>query len=82
MPLNPSGSLCRRQPHLRIRSAHGSHLPRPVRRGLLLNINNDPVTIKNIEKHTIDHAWALSTSYVRRLWMGAGVRVEAGRWRP
>src|SRR5204862_981777 len=22
-----------------------------------LNINNDPVTIKNIEKHIIDHAW-------------------------
>src|SRR5438874_6979101 len=31
--------------------------PAPCEEACVLNINNDPVTIKNIEKNIIDHAW-------------------------
>ena len=36
----------------------GRICPAPCEEACVLNINNDPVTIKNIEKHIIDHAWA------------------------
>src|SRR5262249_21706082 len=32
--------------------------PAPCEEACVLNINNDPVTIKNIEKNVIDQAWA------------------------
>jgi glutamate synthase (NADPH) small chain len=35
----------------------GRICPAPCEEACVLNINNDPVTIKNIEKHIIDHAW-------------------------
>jgi glutamate synthase (NADPH/NADH) small chain len=36
----------------------GRVCPAPCEEACVLNINNDPVTIKLIEKHIIDHAWA------------------------
>lgn len=36
----------------------GRVCPAPCEEACVLNINNDPVTIKQIEKHIIDHAWA------------------------
>ena len=36
----------------------GRVCPAPCEEACVLNINNDPVTIKSIEKHIIDHAWA------------------------
>jgi glutamate synthase (NADPH/NADH) small chain len=36
----------------------GRICPAPCEEACVLNINDDPVTIKNIEKHIIDHAWA------------------------
>ena len=36
----------------------GRICPAPCEEACVLNINNDPVTIKNIEKHIIDHAFA------------------------
>jgi glutamate synthase (NADPH/NADH) small chain len=36
----------------------GRICPAPCEEACVLNINNDPVTIKNIEKHIVDHAWA------------------------
>ena len=35
----------------------GRICPAPCEEACVLNINNDPVTIKNIEKNIIDHAW-------------------------
>src|SRR5205809_7649154 len=35
----------------------GRICPAPCEEACFLNINNDPVTIKNIEKNIIDHAW-------------------------
>jgi glutamate synthase (NADPH/NADH) small chain len=35
----------------------GRICPAPCEEACVLNINNDPVTIKNIEKHIIDHAF-------------------------
>ena len=35
----------------------GRVCPAPCEEACVLNINNDPVTIKQIEKHIIDHAW-------------------------
>jgi len=35
----------------------GRICPAPCEEACVLNINNDPVTIKNIEKHIIDQAW-------------------------
>src|SRR5262245_59045002 len=35
----------------------GRICPAPCEEACVLNINNDPVTIKNIEKHITDHAW-------------------------
>jgi len=35
----------------------GRICPAPCEEACVLNINNDPVTIKNIEKHIVDHAW-------------------------
>jgi glutamate synthase (NADPH/NADH) small chain len=35
----------------------GRICPAPCEEACVLNINNDPVTIKNIEKNVIDHAW-------------------------
>jgi glutamate synthase (NADPH/NADH) small chain len=35
----------------------GRICPAPCEEACVLNINNDPVTIKNIEKHIIEHAW-------------------------
>ncbi len=35
----------------------GRICPAPCEEACVLNINNDAVTIKNIEKHIIDHAW-------------------------
>ncbi|MGH7841606.1 MAG: glutamate synthase subunit beta [Candidatus Binataceae bacterium] len=36
----------------------GRVCPAPCEEACVLNINNDPVTIKQIEKHIVDHAWA------------------------
>src|SRR5271170_2590996 len=36
----------------------GRICPAPCEEACVLNINNDPVTIKQIEKNIIDHAWA------------------------
>src|SRR5580658_4914887 len=36
----------------------GRVCPAPCEEACVLNINNDPVTIKLIEKNIIDHAWA------------------------
>ena len=36
----------------------GRICPAPCEEACVLNINNDPVTIKLIEKNIIDHAWA------------------------
>ena len=36
----------------------GRVCPAPCEEACVLNINNDPVTIKQIEKNIIDHAWA------------------------
>jgi glutamate synthase (NADPH/NADH) small chain len=36
----------------------GRICPAPCEEACVLNINNDPVTIKNIERNIIDHAWA------------------------
>ena len=36
----------------------GRICPAPCEEACVLNINDDPVTIKNIEKHIIDHAFA------------------------
>src|SRR5713226_1786849 len=36
----------------------GRVCPAPCEEACVLNINNDPVSIKQIEKHIIDHAWA------------------------
>jgi glutamate synthase (NADPH/NADH) small chain len=36
----------------------GRVCPAPCEEACVLNINNNPVTIKQIEKHIIDHAWA------------------------
>jgi glutamate synthase (NADPH/NADH) small chain len=36
----------------------GRICPAPCEEACVLNINNDPVTIKNIEKNIIDHAWS------------------------
>jgi glutamate synthase (NADPH/NADH) small chain len=36
----------------------GRVCPAPCEEACVLNINNDPVTIKHIEKSIIDHAWA------------------------
>jgi glutamate synthase (NADPH/NADH) small chain len=35
----------------------GRICPAPCEEACVLNINNDPVTIKNLEKNIIDHAW-------------------------
>src|SRR5438094_621935 len=35
----------------------GRICPAPCEEACVLNINDNPVTIKNIEKHIIDHAW-------------------------
>jgi glutamate synthase (NADPH/NADH) small chain len=35
----------------------GRVCPAPCEEACVLNINNDPVTIKQIEKHIVDHAW-------------------------
>jgi glutamate synthase (NADPH) small chain len=36
----------------------GRVCPAPCEEACVLNINNDPVTIKQIEKNIVDHAWA------------------------
>jgi glutamate synthase (NADPH/NADH) small chain len=36
----------------------GRICPAPCEEACVLNINDDPVTIKNIEKHIVDHAWS------------------------
>jgi glutamate synthase (NADPH/NADH) small chain len=36
----------------------GRICPAPCEEACVLNINNDPVTIKNIEKNIVEHAWA------------------------
>ncbi|HZP44406.1 MAG TPA: glutamate synthase subunit beta [Candidatus Binataceae bacterium] len=36
----------------------GRVCPAPCEEACVLNINNDPVTIKQLEKHIVDHAWA------------------------
>src|SRR5262245_34116209 len=53
----------------------GRTCPAPCEEACVFNINDDPVTIKNIEKHIIDHAWAEGWVTPQRAERETGKRV-------